>query len=652
MKLTLTILLAISASIFVGRVVYLVQNIRRSKPEFCFDRPIYRILTAVWLLFSQAPVVKEPGGIGHFFIFWGFVVISVGTLEGFIRLYREGFSFVDWFGSSPTYALYVVQDILVVTVWVALSVSLIRYMFLRPRRIYAGKHIPKSLFFAAPAIMLASLLLLLDRVTDVQHPFFGDFAQPSFASLPVSRWFVTPDLLPYHDAFFFFHNVLILVLLAYIPFFKHLHILGAPFNILFRKLNNNDRYRLPELALDLASANTDQDGKKYFGVKYLRDYTWKRLLDHYACSSCGHCQVNCPAFLTGKLLSPRLFVENLRDRLTRGYTGKLIPDVVHPDEFWACTACGACVYVCPTLNEPMQGLLELRRYVALSEPTALPEGAVTLIRNLQKFSNPWGLPPAQSGALLKERNYPHFKESSPEYLFWLGCWGRLNDRSQKVALVLSNLLERAGVSFGFLYEEENCSGDPARRLGNELLFNKLKASNIKSFQKYGVTKVITMCPHCYQVFRHEYGQSIPVFHHTEILAQLITEGRLKPDTLQSEPLTYHDSCYLSRYNSIVQSPREVLKAITEAPLVEMKHCRQRTLCCGAGGGQMFLEEKGTRMNVNRINEAVKAGARQVAVACPFCLQMLGDAAAQLETQITVQDISELLSKAFSDAYRA
>lgn len=649
MKVTLTILLIVAAAIFTGRVIYLIQNIRRSKPEFCFDRPFYRIISGLWLLFSQAPVLKEPGGIGHFFIFWGFFIISIGTLEGFIRLYWEGFSYVRWLGPSATYALYFIQDLFVIAVWLALGVSLLRYTFLKPVRIYAGKRIPKSLLFAAPVIMLASLLLILDRVTDAHHPFFSSVGTPSFSSLPLSRWFLSPKLLPYHSAFFFWHNLCILTLLAYIPFFKHLHILGAPFNILFRKLENNDRYRLPDIVLDMAHANTDADGKKYFGVKYLKDYTWKRLLDHYACSSCGHCQVNCPAFLTGKMLSPRLFVENLRDRLTHGYQGPLIGEVVHPDEFWACTACGACVYVCPTLNEPMQGLLELRRYVALSEPTALPEGAVTLIRNVMKSYNPWGLPPAQSGSLLKEKGYPHIKDNGAEYLFWLGCWGRLNDRSQRVALALAEILSRAGVSFGFLYEEEQCSGDPVRRIGNELLFNKLKTNNLKTFQKYNIKKIITMCPHCYQILRHEYGERIEVFHHTEILARLLREKKLSPEKTALGILTYHDSCYLSRYNGISEAPRQVLSQLTREPLKEMAHRRNRTLCCGAGGGQMFLEEKGTRMNANRLSEAVKAGADIVATACPYCLQMLGDAAsAETRVSIRVSDIAELLLPALPD----
>jgi Fe-S oxidoreductase len=646
MKVSLTILLILSAFIFIGRVVYLIRHIRRSRPEFCFDRPVYRILSALWLTFSQTPVLKEPGGVGHFLIFWGFIVISVGTLEGFIRLYAEGFSYVRWLGPQGAFSLYYLQDLLIVAVWIALGISLIRYALLKPLRIYAGKHIPKSLFFAAPVIMLASFLLILDRVTDSHHPFFAASGFPSFASLPLSRWFLSPALLPFHNAFFFWHSLFILMLLAYIPFFKHLHILGAPFNILFRKLDNNHRYRLPDLTLDMEHANTDADGKKYFGVRHLKDYTWKRLLDHYACSSCGHCQVNCPAFVTGKMLSPRLFVENLRDRLTHGYTGKLVPDAVHPDEFWACTACGACVYVCPTLNEPMQGLLELRRYVALSEPTALPEAAVTLTRNVQKFYNPWGLPPAQSAASIKQKGYPHFKQNPVEYLFWLGCWGRLNDRSQQVALALAEILTRAGVSFGFLYEEEQCTGDPVRRLGNELLFNKLKTNNLKTFQKYGVKKTITMCPHCYQVLSHEYGNGIQVFHHTEILARLIRDDRISPEKLNLDRLTYHDSCYLSRYNDIMDEPRRVLQSLTWSSLKELKHHHRRTLCCGAGGGQMFLEEKGVRMNANRLSEAVNAGADTVATACPYCLQMLGDAvSADSTASIAVSDIAELVLRA-------
>lgn len=439
----------------------------------------------------------------------------------------------------------------------------------------------------------------------------------------------------------------------------------AFFNIYFKRYadGRNSLGPVPEMLshgkpIDFEDPKDDD----VFGIGKSADITWKGLLDMASCTECGRCQSQCPAWHTEKPLSPKLLIMAMRDHaLTK--VGSDAPIValdgpITPDVLWSCTTCGACVNECPVDIEHTDHIINMRRFQVLIE-SEFPTELGNTFKNLEKAGNPWGANRNDRNAWIAECDFPiHVLEGEipedVEYLFWVGCAGAYEERAKKTTKAVAELLYRAGVSFAVLGKRETCTGDPARRAGNEFLYQILSRENIETLQETfgtrGIKKVVVTCPHCFTTIGRDYAQSgfeLEMVHHTQLLNQLVREGKLKPvpsASAKSESITYHDPCYLGRHNEIYQPPRELLEA-TGAQFIEMPRNKDRSFCCGAGGGRMWMEEKlGSRINLNRVDEAIATGADQVAVACPFCRVMVSDGMTGRQSDVEVLDVAQRLLK--------
>jgi Fe-S oxidoreductase len=474
--------------------------------------------------------------------------------------------------------------------------------------------------------------------------------------------------------------------MGYLPFGKHLHIATAIPNILLRKVA--PRGQLPAMDLEAQDA--------VFGVRTVADLSWKDLLDGFTCTECGRCQQACPAYFTGKPLNPKALIMNIRheavaaeagvplipnspsvretfgldDRLTAAAVARPLVDVAIPyDAVWDCLTCGACVEACPVTIEHVDKIVGLRRNLVL-EDSRFPQELTAAFRGMESIANPWGQPPSArmdwtKPLPFKVRTVAEVKAAGAldtlEVLYWVGCAAAFDDRNRRVARAVATCLDAAGISFAVLGQEEGCTGDPARRMGNEYVFQILAGQNIETLNRYGIGErtMVTACPHCFNTIGNEYGQlggNFRIRHHSEFLADLVRSGRMAigPDGLPGRSITYHDSCYLARYNGVIAAPREVLDAIPGVELREMGNSGRQTFCCGAGGGRMWMEEtRGTRVNAARTLQVLDTGASMVATACPFCMVMLRDGltdagrGSDTADPVLAQDISELLAAALA-----
>ena len=437
----------------------------------------------------------------------------------------------------------------------------------------------------------------------------------------------------------------------------------APFNIFFkRNLDNSPSLgALPEMLSHGKPINfEDPQEDDVFGIGKAADISWKGLLDMASCTECGRCQSQCPAWHTEKPLSPKMLIMAMRDHaLTKvpsevPIVGSAHENAINPDVLWSCTTCGACVNECPVDIEHVDHIVNMRRFQVLVE-SEFPSELGGTFRNLEKAGNPWGANRTDRDAWISEVDFPvrvidSVIPEDVEYLFWVGCAGAYEERAKKTTKAVAELLYMAGVSFGVLGKRETCTGDPARRAGNEFLYQILSRENIETLQEAfgsrGVKKVVVTCPHCFTTIGRDYKQQgfeLQMLHHTQLLNTLIKEGKLKTSPHKADKkLTYHDPCYLGRHNQIYQPPRELLES-TGVSVTEMPRNQERSFCCGAGGGRMWMEENlGTRINLNRVDEAIATGADQVAVACPFCRVMVSDGMTARESTTEVLDVAQVL----------
>jgi Fe-S oxidoreductase len=447
-----------------------------------------------------------------------------------------------------------------------------------------------------------------------------------------------------------------------------------------------------DVPIDFEQADPEKD---QFGVAHVEQFTWKGLLDFSTCTECGRCQSQCPAWNTGKPLSPKLLILSLRDHayakapyllagggmtLTgeeKGSPEQLagvnvlamaesarplvgtadVNGVIDPDVLWSCTTCGACVEQCPVDIEHVDHIVDMRRYQVMIESN-FPSEAGVMLRNLESKGNPWGAPPATREDWTKGLDFevPRVTGGGEfEYLFWVGCAGAFEDRAKKTTRAIATLLHDAGVSFGILGNNETCTGDPARRIGNEFVFQMMAQQNVETLNAAGVKKIVAMCPHCFNTLGNEYrelGGDFDVVHHTQLLADLVKTGKLTPVQPVDGGVTYHDPCYLGRHNRVFTPPREVLAGASADALAEMPRNSERSFCCGAGGARMWMEEKvGKRINIERVEEALSTGAKTIAVGCPFCSTMIGDgvtakkASGEASQDIEVIDVATVLLRA-------
>jgi Fe-S oxidoreductase len=618
-----------------------------------------RVIQVLFKTISFQPVFRFRiiPSLFHAFIGWAFIIYIlvnvVDILEGLI----SGFEFLGTSTSGNIFRL--TADILSVAALFGMMVLIVRRFGQKPETLSTRKDIllsakARSGIKRDSAIVAGFILLHVGSrfvgqsvkialsEPDPWQPFANAFANVWNG---VSDYYLTNDL---HILFW----LAIGSILLFIPYFlysKHLHLIVAPINYLLQP----NRRSMGELnKLDF-----DDDSLDQFGATYIEDLEWKLILDAYACIMCYRCQEVCPAYTTGKVLSPAAMEINKRyhlntqgDALAHGERSEdpLTDFAISKEAIWACTACGACVDICPVGNEPMRDILDIRRSLVLME-NHFPEQFQNAFRGMERSSNPWNVSPAERMKWAEGFSVPTIDDNpDADILWWVGCAPATDARAQKTAQAFSQILNSAGVNFAVLGQQEQCSGDSARRAGNEFLFNEMAQSNVEILNEVNPKRIMTTCPHCLHTLSNEYpafGGNYQVIHHTQLINELIEGGKLKFNPEEIQRVAFHDPCYLGRQNDIMIDPRKVLQA-TQSEIIELPREGKKSFCCGAGGAQMWKEEAdGTqRVNANRFYEAQSTGADSLAVGCPFCMIMLNDAGKDADSNMQVIDITEIVAK--------
>ena len=645
-------------------------------------------------VFGQRKLLKwSVPGLAHFFTFWGFIILIFTIIEAYGDLFSRTFAIP---GIGHSFALGFLEDLFAVLVLVGIVTFGVIRLRSSPRREgrasrFAGSHTGAA-WLVLLGIFLVVATLLLYRGAQINTGVFP-YPHGAFASQIVGHWLhpLGAGVNSVLEVVFLLAQLgVILAFGVFVTYSKHLHIAIAPLNVLFSRrpdaLGPLEPMRSNGKVLDFEEADPDVD---VFGLGKIEDFSWKGLLDLATCTECGRCQSQCPAWATGKPLSPKQVILDLRDHAfakapyllaAEDQREKLPADVlaeagrplvggadaggvIDPDVLWSCTNCGACVNECPVDIEHIDHIDGMRRHQVLIE-SAFPAEASTLLKNLENKGNPWGMGENKRADWITECDFevPVIDGTIGAdigYLFWVGCAGALEDRAKKTTKAIAGLLHTAGVKFAVLGPAETCTGDPARRMGNEFVYSMLAQQNVETLNDAGLATgsgktIIASCPHCFNTIANEYpqlGGDYEVIHHTQLLARLVRAGKLTPVTGISEKITYHDPCFLGRHNKVYTPPRELIDAVPGTTAEEMHRCKGRGFCCGAGGARMWMEERiGKRINTERIDEALALNPDTISTACPYCLVMLGDAVAakkgagQAKDSLDVIDVAQLLAR--------
>ncbi|MBP2242531.1 Fe-S oxidoreductase [Cytobacillus eiseniae] len=676
---------AYAISLFVYVVKTRIEYMKLGK-KVEFDNNVKERLNKIWVnVFGQKKLMKDKkSGAIHVMFFYGFILVQFGAIDFIIKGIKPG-AHLPLGPLYPAFTFF--QEIVTLTILVAVIWAFYRRYIEKLVRLKRGFKSGLVLIFIG-GLMVS--VLVGNGMSMIWHGHEGVWTEPvaSLIAGAFSWMNVTASVVVFYISWWI-HLLFLLAFLVYIPQGKHAHLIAGPANVYLNRLENPGK---------LTKIDFEDESQESFGVGKIEDFTQLQMVDLYACVECGRCTNMCPATGTGKMLSPMDLILKLRDHLTNhgaavtskkpwvptfafantqgnqlalaasgkgaqeaaaglAYSPSLIGDVITEEEIWACTTCRNCEDQCPVMNEHVDKIIDLRRYLVLTEGK-LDADAQRAMTNIERQGNPWGLNRKEKENWREAREdvyIPTVKELKKsgeefEYLFWVGAMGSFDNRSQKIALSFAKLMNEAGVKFAILGNKEKNSGDTPRRLGNEFLFQELATKNIEEFEKNEVKKIVTIDPHAYNIFKNEYpdfGLDVEVYHHTEILYDLVNEGRLKPLYAVNETITFHDSCYLGRYNDVYDPPREILKAIPGVKLVEMERSHEKAMCCGAGGGLMWMEEEtGHRINVSRTEQALAVNPGIISSGCPYCLTMLSDGtkAKEVEEKVGTYDVAEILEK--------
>ncbi|MCT2538282.1 heterodisulfide reductase-related iron-sulfur binding cluster [Aquibacillus koreensis] len=679
--------------LFVRVILTRIAYIKLGKKESYDQQLKERINRVIVNVFGQKKLLKDKkSGIIHVMMFYGFLLVQFGAIDFIYKGLVPG-------NHLPLGVLYpgftFFQELVTLMILVAVVWAFYRRYIEKLVRLKRGFKAGLVLIFIG-TLMLS--VLFGNGMAMVWHGESVTWTEP-IASIFASAFSFLPTTIAASLFFvsWWIHLLALLSFLVYVPQSKHAHLIAAPINVFLSRQTNPGK--LEKIDFEIDDEETTEDIA--FGVGKIEDFKQLQMIDFYACVECGRCTNVCPATGTGKMLSPMDLIIKLRDHLTMtgaSVTGKspwvpatafahtegnrlakmaqvnkttkeeaaatveafeqssLIGDVITEEEIWACTTCRNCEDQCPVLNEHVDKIIDLRRYLVLTQGKMDPD-AQRAMQNIERQGNPWGLSKRERENWRDQDpdvSVPTVKELKKqgedfEYLFWVSSMGSYDSRSQKIALAFARLMNEAGIKFAILGNKEANSGDTARRLGNEFMFQEIAEKNIKEFTKHDVKKIVTIDPHAYNIFKNEYpdfGFEAEVYHHTQLLYDWVSEGLVRPTIEINETLTYHDSCYLGRYNGVYDPPREILKAIPGIKLVEMDRTRENGMCCGAGGGLMWMEDKtGNRINEARTEQAMRVNPTMISSACPFCLTMLSDGtkAKQVEDEIGTMDVAEILA---------
>ena len=616
--------MVVCGGLFARRALFLVRLVRQGRPVDRSGDVPQRVRNEAVIVLGQRKLLQRlVPGLMHAFIFWGFLVLFPTIVAAAVAAVDRHFEIpATWFGD--------LVDVFVVLVLAGVVIAVVIRTVVRPAR-FEGSHRGEGyVILALIAGVVLTLLCWHAAATAAGLETHAGFLSKEFAH-------AFPHSGALERVFVWAHLCFIFGFLVYLPYSKHLHIATAAVNVWFARTRARGKLETLDFTLPAAELR--------FGAGTVADLTWKQIMDGFSCTECGRCQDACPAHATGKILSPKLLIMGIRDQVFAQSSEPIVGHGVPEEMIWDCVTCGACVQACPVSIEHVDHIVDLRRHLVMVE-SKFPVEAEPMLRDVERASNPWGKPQTERAAWAEELGVRVLEpgDPAPEYLYWVGCAASFDERAKKSAESTAKLLQKAGVDFAILGPRESCTGDPARRMGNEYVFQAFAEQNVSTLNESGVTKIVASCPHCFNTLANEYGDfggNYEVLHHTELLAQLVESGRLQPKA-GSESITYHDSCYLARHNDVRLEPRKLLNVIGQP--VEMKRTGKQTFCCGAGGAHMWLEERGSGINEERVREAAATGAETLAVACPFCTVMLDDGVRQSATKLRVADVSTLLAE--------